>query len=185
MAQKSRTKKERAKLQRSGSKPTQTSAAALKEAASEGGAATERMVHEAAEAGQRNFETTARATDRLLHQGRRSAEAWRTATEQGRESADQVAGISADASARLTHGVEAAAAVVAEVAQETMKRDVATVHSMLRCQTFADLLRVQSDWVRGTLDILLSRSAQLSQIATGVTLGTLQSFEGAAAASRR
>src|SRR5688572_21153353 len=127
MPSKTNPRKEQPKRQERLSKAVETSAAALQTAAGGAGAATERLVHEAAEAGRRNFEAAAvsagRAAQNFFEQGNRAAEAWRTAIEPERRGA---AGLSAEASARLMHGVQQATAVVADLAQESLRRNVET-----------------------------------------------------------
>jgi hypothetical protein len=189
MPAKSKQRKDPPKRQENRSKAVETSAAALQTAATGSGAATERLLHEAAETGRRNFEAAAgsagRAAQQSFDHGRRSAEAWRTVAEQESDAAEQAAGLSADASARLTQGVQEATVVVTDLAQESLRRNVETAQSMLRCRTLEDVLRVQSDWMRGNIELVLSRGARLSAIATGLALGTLSGAQRSAAAHRR
>jgi hypothetical protein len=185
MRSKTNPRKEHPKRQESVSKAVETSAAALQTAAGGAGAETERLAHEAAEAGRRSFEAAAgsarRAAQSFFDAGGRAAEAWRTTAEHERRGAEQAAGLSAEASARLTHGMQQATAVVADLAQESLRRNVETAQSMLRCRTFEDVVRVQSDWMRGNIDLVLSRGARLSAIAATLALGALHGAERAAA----
>jgi hypothetical protein len=189
MPPKNQPRKEQPKRQESLSKAAETSSAALQTAAGGADAATEQLVHEAAEAGRRGFEAAAgsatRAGQDFFDEGHRSAEAWRTGAEQARGGAERAAGLTADASARLTQGVQEATAVVTDLAQESLRRNVETAQLMLRCRTFEDVVRVQSDWMRGNIDLILSRGTRLSAIATGLALGTLDAAERGAAAQRR
>jgi hypothetical protein len=188
MRSKTKPKKEQPKRQESVAKVVETSAAALQTAASGAGAETERLAHEAAEAGRRNFEAAAgsarRAAQNFFEEGGRAAEAWRTTAEHERSGAERAAELSADASARLTHGMQQATAVVADLAQESLRRNVETAQSMLRCRTFEDVVRVQSDWMRGSIDLILSRGARLSAIAATLALGALHGAKEAAADRR-
>ena len=184
MRSKTNRRKEQPKRQESVSKAVETSAAALQTAAGSAGAETERLAHEAAEAGPRSFDaaagSTRRAAQNFFEAGGRAAEAWRTTAEPGRSGAERTAGLSAETSARLTDGMQQATAVVADLAQESLRRNVETAQSMLRCRTFEDVVRVQSDWMRGSIDLILSRSARLSAIAATLAFGALHGAEEAA-----
>jgi hypothetical protein len=70
-----------------------------------------------------------------------------------------------------------------ELAQEAMRQNVETAQSFMRCRTLGELVEVQSDWMRRSLDNFLSRGARLSELSAGLAVDAVTRFGGAAEAN--
>jgi hypothetical protein len=65
-----------------------------------------------------------------------------------------------------------------ELAQDAMRQNVEAAQNLMRCRTFGELMEVQSDWMRRSLDNFLVRGARLSELSAQLTLDAMTRFGG-------
>jgi hypothetical protein len=106
-------------------------------------------------------------------------ESSREAQEATRQSAEVIQLAAEDVSNRMRE----AAQLWAELTQETMRQNVEMAQSLIRCRTMGDLLEVQSEWMRRSLDNVMNRGARLSELSAELTLETFSRFGGIAQAN--
>ena len=65
-----------------------------------------------------------------------------------------------------------------ELAQDAMRQNVEAAQNLMRCRTFGELMEVQSDWMRRSLDNFLVRGARLSELSAQLALDAMTRFGG-------
>jgi hypothetical protein len=65
-----------------------------------------------------------------------------------------------------------------ELAQDAMRQNVEAAQNLMRCRTVGELMAVQSDWMRRSLDNLLVRGARLSELSAELALDAMTRFGG-------
>jgi hypothetical protein len=65
-----------------------------------------------------------------------------------------------------------------ELAQDAMRQNVEAAQNLMRCRTFGELMEVQGDWMRRSLDNFLVRGARLSELSAQLALDAMTRFGG-------
>jgi hypothetical protein len=134
-----------------------------------------------ANAGEQAMDETMRSGESALREAAHAGEkpmrgARRTAT----ESTSAMAG-AAESAAEMTRSdgeavaerLQEAGALWSELAQDAMRQNVEAAQNLMRCRTLADLMEVQSDWMRRSLDNFLSRGARLSELSARLAIDAM------------
>jgi hypothetical protein len=135
-----------------------------------------------ARSGRRNFprHETAYAGEKPLREAGRVAAAGTQAAEDMARRTAEVIQLNGE---RAASRMQEASQLWSELAQEAMRQNVETAQSFMRCRTLGELVEVQSDWMRRSLDNFLSRGARLSELSAGLAVDAVTRFGGAAEAN--
>ena len=63
-----------------------------------------------------------------------------------------------------------------QLAQDALRQNVETAQNLMRCRTFGEVIEVQSDWMRRSLDNFLGRSARLSELSAQLAIDAISRF---------
>jgi hypothetical protein len=76
----------------------------------------------------------------------------------------------------VSNRMQEAAQILAELAQDALRQNIETAQHLIRCRTMGDLLEVQNEWVRRSLDNIMNRGTRLSELSAELTFNTLGRF---------
>ena len=86
----------------------------------------------------------------------------------------------ADASSAVAQGLQDIAQAWVDYAQEVMHRTTEATESLLKCQSFNDMLAVQAELMRGHLQAFLDQSTKLAEITNRMTARSIDALGEAA-----
>jgi phasin family protein len=148
-----------------------------KQAAEEPATVGEAM-REGEEAGTAGEEAMDEAGHRVERLAERQSEGLRRSTRASAEATERIAGETADAFTRsgtaLAQAFQDANRLWVELTQDAMKQSMEATESLLRCRNLGDVMNAQSTYMRCSLDTLLDKSAQFSDISVRVFAETTQ-----------
>jgi hypothetical protein len=72
-----------------------------------------------------------------------------------------------------------------ELAQDALRQNVETAQDLMRCRTLTDILAVQSEWMRRSLENIVGRGARLSALSTEIAVEAMSRFSQVSAGAAR
>jgi hypothetical protein len=148
-----------------------------RQAAEEPTAVGEAM-REGEEAGAAGEEAMDEAGHRVERLAERQSEGLRRSARAAAEATERIAGGTADAFTRsgtaFARAFQDASRLWIELTQDAMKQGIEATESLLRCRNLGDVMNAQSTYMRSSLDTLLDKSAQFSDISVRIIAETTQ-----------
>lgn len=131
---------------------------------------------EADEALDEQKDTMHEAGHKVERLGQRQGEQMKETAGAAAEASERLAAGGADALSRsgtaLAQGLQDFGRIWVEFAQDTMKQSIEATETLLRCRTFGDIMQVQSEYMRNSLDTVLDQSARMSDISARIIAET-------------
>jgi hypothetical protein len=81
------------------------------------------------------------------------------------------------------NGMQEASLLWSELAQDALRQNVETAQNLMRCRTLGELIEVQTDWMRRSLDNFVGRGTRISELSARLALDAVTRFGGAAEAN--
>jgi hypothetical protein len=121
----------------------------------------------------RNEEASAYAGEKPMRETGAAASARAQAAEEAvRRASESVIGNGEEAASRM----QEAGLLWSQLAQDALRQNVETAQHLMRCRTFGEVVEVQSDWMRRSLDNFLGRGARLSELSAQLAIDTMSRF---------
>ena len=118
-------------------------------------------------------EKPARDAERIVRAGAAGAEEMTRRTEEiGRRTAELFRFNGEAASGRL----EEASRIWSALAQDALRQNVETAQNLMRCRTVSDVVEVQTEWLRRSLDNFFERGSRLSELSAELAADAVSRF---------
>ena len=121
----------------------------------------------------RNDASMAYAGEKPMREMGAAASARAQAAEQAVRRASEAVAVNGEEAANR---MQEAGILWSQLAQDALRQNVETAQNLMRCRTFGEVVEVQSDWMRRSLDNFLGRSARLSELSAQLAIDTISRF---------